>query len=174
MIGKHRKSHIPPNESPFLSHGECNNSVFETEFGRIGILICYERHFPMNWLMLRLNGAEIVVNPSAEEENSISERLWHVEARCAAAANGFFAVSVNRCGTESFKCGKSFKYFGSSYLASPDGFTSELLPRDCEGVLVSEIDLSSCQRVREEFSFHQNQHLEMYARSLARKVLKSD
>lgn len=172
VIGKYRKSHIPQIESSLLSPGGFDHLVLPTEFGKIGILICYERHFPLAWMMLGLNEAEIVFNPSSEDEDSLSERLWFVEARSAAAANGFFAVSVNRSGKESFKSGKSFKYFGLNYIASPDGFISESLPRDCDGLLVAEINLNSCQRVKNEFSFHQNQHLETYARNLTEKALK--
>lgn len=172
VIGKYRKSHIPPIESTTLKSGGFDFPVFETEFGKIGILICYERHFPLNWMMLGLNGAEIVFNPSAEDENSFSERLWLVESRNAAAANGFFTVAVNRSGNENFKSEKSFKYFGSNYVASPDGFMTECLPRNCDGLLVAEIDLNTCKRVRNELSFHQNQHLGVYAENLAEKAFK--
>lgn len=122
-------------------------------------------------MMLGLNGAQIVFNPSSEVENSFSERLWFVEARTAAAANGFFTVSVNRSGIEKFKSGRLFTYFGSNYIASPDSFMTDSLPPDCDGLLVAEIDLNTCQRVKDEFSFHQNQHLEVYSKKLASKAL---
>lgn len=65
-LGKHRKNHIPvTHESNFYTSGELGHPVFETEFGRIAINICYGRHHPQNWMMFGLNGAEIVFNPSA-------------------------------------------------------------------------------------------------------------
>lgn len=172
VIGKYRKNHIPPIEADFLHSGDFKHPVFETEFGKIGILICYERHFPLNWMMLGLNGAEIVFNPSSEEINSFSEKVWFVEGTSAAAANGFFTVSVNRVGTETFSDGNSHTYFGSNYFASPDGLKSPSLPKDSDGILIAEIDLNCCQRVRQELSFHKNQHLSIYADKLNKMCKK--
>lgn len=68
-LGKQRKNHIPRaseyNESKFYIAGNLGHPVFDTEFGKIGIDICYGRHHPQNWMMFGLNGAEIVFNPSA-------------------------------------------------------------------------------------------------------------
>lgn len=68
-LGKHRKNHIPRvgdfNESTYYLEGNTGHPVFETEFGKIAINICYGRHHPQNWMMFGLNGAEIVFNPSA-------------------------------------------------------------------------------------------------------------
>lgn len=166
ILGKHRKNHIPPIEAEFLSAGDFNHQVYETEFGKIGIVICYERHFPLNWLVLGLNGAEIVFNPSSEDEDSLSERMWLVEGRTAAVANGLFTVNVNRTGTENFSSGQSIKYFGSSYVAAPDGKVSPNLSQDYDGLLIVEVDLKACERAKEEFSFHRNQHLKKYVQQL--------
>lgn len=68
-LGKHRKNHIPRvgefNESTYFSEGNTGHPVFETQFGRIAINICFGRHHPQNWMMFGVNGAEIVFNPSA-------------------------------------------------------------------------------------------------------------
>lgn len=170
IVGKYRKSHIPPIEANHLERGDFDHPVFDTEFGKIGILICYERHFPLNWMMLALKGAEIVFNPSTEEKDSFSDRLWLVEERNAAAANGIFTVSVNRVGTESFLNGNSFSYFGSSYVASPDGFVTRSLQRNRDGLLVAEINMSLCQEVRETLSLHKNRHLDVYAKKLKESI----
>ncbi|CRK94062.1 CLUMA_CG007585, isoform A [Clunio marinus] len=160
IVGKYRKSHVPPIEASFLSSGDFNCPLFETEFGRIGILICYERHFPLCWLMLNRLGAEIVFNPSSEE------RLWLVEGRNAAFANGFFTVSTNRVGNEKFSNALNFNYFGSSYIACPLGFMTKTLPKSQDGILLADIDLNICRRVKENLSFHKNQHLEVYFKKL--------
>lgn len=103
VIGKHRKNHIPRvgdfNESTYYFEGDTGHPVFETQFGRIAINICYGRHHPQNWMMFGLNGAEIVFNPSATV-GGLSEPLWGIEARNAAIANSYFTVAINRVGTE--------------------------------------------------------------------------
>lgn len=105
VLGKAHKMHIPRvgdfNESTYYMEGQTGNPVFVTEFGNIGINICYGRHHPMHWQALGLNGAEIVFNPSATTA-SLSEHLWYIEARCAAIANHYFSVAVNRVGSETF------------------------------------------------------------------------
>ena len=104
-LGKHRKNHIPRvgdfNESSYYMEGNTGHPVFVTEFGKIGINICYDRHHPLSWMMLGFNGAEIVFNPSATV-GGLSEPMWAIEARNAAIANCYFAVGINRVGTEIF------------------------------------------------------------------------
>jgi len=135
--------------------GEQGHPVFETDFGRIGINICYGRHHPLNWLMLGLNGAEIVFNPSATIGN-LSEPMWDIEARCAAIANHYFTVSINRVGTEYYKHaftsgdGKPPKhefgmFYGSSYISAPDASRTPGLSRTRDGLLVTELDLNLCR-----------------------------
>lgn len=131
FLGKHRKNHIPPtHESNFYAAGHTGHPVFDTEFGRIAVNICYGRHHPQNWMMFGLNGAEIVFNPSAATKTMCS--FWYISARNAAIANGYFSVGVNRVGTELFDFeftpgngdGARHKlgpFGGSSYVAAPDG-----------------------------------------------------
>jgi predicted amidohydrolase len=96
--------------------------------------ICYGRHHPLNWTMFGLNNAEIVFNPSATV-GALSEPLWGIEARNAAIANSYFACAINRVGSETFPneftsgdgkpAHKDFGHFyGSSYVACPDGSRS--------------------------------------------------
>lgn len=105
VLGKHRKFHIPRvgdfNESTYYMEGDRGQQVFETEFGRVGINICYGRHHPLHWQALALNGAEVIFNPSATV-GALSEPLWPIEARNAAIANHCFTVAINRVGTETF------------------------------------------------------------------------
>ncbi len=181
IIGYHRKNHIPRvgdfNESTYYMEGETGHPVFATEFGKVGINICYGRHHPLNWLMFGLNGAEIVFNPSATV-GALSEPLWPIEARCAAIANNYFTLAINRIGTESFPneftsgdgnpAHKDFGHFyGSSYVTAPDGSRTPGLSRTRDGVLVSEIDLNHCQQVRDKWGFQMTQRLREYASSLA-------
>jgi len=167
VLGKSRKNHIPRigdfNESTYYMEGNTGHRVFQTAFGRIGVNICYGRHHPLNWLMYGLNGAEIVFNPSATV-GSLSEPMWGIEARCAAIANHYFTCSINRVGTESFEneftsadgfpAHKDFgEFYGSSYVAAPNGSRTQGLSRTKEGLLVASIDLNLCERVADKWCF---------------------
>lgn len=164
LIGKYRKHHLPPIEAAHLTSGEYDCPVFETEFGKIGILICYERHFPLKWLTLAQKGAEIIFNPSAEDVKSLSEKMWSIEGLNAAVANGVFTVLINRVGVETFD-EKSFKYFGSSYIASPYGVKTPASP-DKKTLLITGVNIGVIEEVKNEFSFHKNIQLKNYAEEL--------
>ncbi|XP_060256861.1 beta-ureidopropionase isoform X2 [Ovis aries] len=105
VLGKTRKNHIPRvgdfNESTYYMEGNLGHPVFQTQFGRIAVNICYGRHHPLNWLMFSINGAEIIFNPSATI-GALSESLWPIEARNAAIANHCFTCAINRVGQEHF------------------------------------------------------------------------
>eukprot|EP00123_Amoebidium_parasiticum_P001227 comp12270_c0_seq1/m.7092 comp12270_c0_seq1/g.7092 ORF comp12270_c0_seq1/g.7092 comp12270_c0_seq1/m.7092 type:complete len:389 (-) comp12270_c0_seq1:501-1667(-) len=177
VIGKHRKNHIPRvgdfNESTYYMEGNTGHPVFDTKFGKIAINICYGRHHPLNWAAFGLNGAEIVFNPSATV-GALSEPLWPIEARNAAIANGYFAVAINRVGTETFPneftsgdgkpAHKDFGHFyGSSYVAAPDGSRTPALSRTRDGLLVVEADLNLIRQVRDKWGFRMTQRIPLYA-----------
>ncbi|XP_067911543.1 beta-ureidopropionase isoform X2 [Heterodontus francisci] len=102
VLGKTRKNHIPRvgdfNESTYYMEGNTGHRVFQTQFGRIAVNICYGRHHPLNWLMYSINGAEIIFNPCATV-GELSEPMWPIEARNAAIANHCFTCAINRVGT---------------------------------------------------------------------------
>jgi beta-ureidopropionase len=188
VIGKHRKNHIPRendfNESTYYVEGNTGHPVFETQFGKIAINICYGRHHPQNWMMFGLNGADIVFNPSAEISGSLSDHMWFIEGRAAAVANSFFTVTINRVGVETYgneftsgdgkKAHKSMGYFyGSSYLAAPDGTRTPALPRDKDGILITEVDLNMCRQERDIHTFRMCQRLPLYAEGFT-KATKLD
>ncbi|XP_035691097.1 beta-ureidopropionase-like [Branchiostoma floridae] len=181
VMGKSRKNHIPRvgdfNESTYYMEGNTGHRVFQTQFGRIAINICFGRHHPLNWMMYGINGAEIVFNPSATV-GALSEPMWSIEARNAAIANSYFSVAINRVGTESFeseftsgdgkKAHHDFGHFyGSSYLAAPDGSRTPGLSRVDDGLLVTEVDLNLCRQVKDKWCFRMTARLDMYAESLA-------
>ncbi|XP_012253890.2 beta-ureidopropionase isoform X1 [Athalia rosae] len=187
IIGKHRKNHIPRvgdfNESTYYMEGDTGHPVFETRFGKIGINICYGRHHPQNWMMFGINGAEVVFNPSATV-GLLSEPLWPIEARNAAIANSYYTCAINRVGTEVFPnaftsgdgrpAHKDFGHFyGSSYVAAPDGSRTPGLSRHRDGLLVAELDLNLCRQSKDSWGFRMTQRLDLYARELA-EVVKSD
>ncbi len=184
IIGTHRKNHIPRvgdfNESTYYMEGNTGWPVFATAYGKIAVNICYGRHHPLNWLMFGLNGAEIVFNPSATV-GALSEPLWPIEARCAAIANNYYTVAINRIGTETFpnaftsgdgkEAHHDFGHFyGSSYVTAPDGSRTPGLSRVRDGVLVTEVDLNRCRQVRDKWGFQMTGRYAEYAQKLAEAV----
>ena len=156
--------------------GDTGHRIFATKFGRIAINICYGRHHPLNWMMYGLHGAQIVFNPSATV-GGLSEPLWGIEARNAAIANTYFSCAINRVGTESFPneftsgdgkpSHKDFGHFyGSSYVAAPDGSRTPGLSRVRDGLLVAEMDLNLIQQVQDKWMFRATQRLDMYKDSI--------
>lgn len=177
IIGKHRKNHIPRvgdfNESTYYMEGNTGHPVFETEFGRIAVNICYGRHHPLNWQVFGMNAAEIVFNPSATV-GELSEPMWPVEARNAAIANSYFVGAINRVGTEHFPrpftsgdgkpAHNDFGHFyGSSYVAGPDASCTPSLSRSRDGLLVASLDLNLCQQVKDKWGFRMTSRYDLYA-----------
>ncbi|XP_045596026.2 beta-ureidopropionase [Procambarus clarkii] len=183
-LGKSRKNHIPRvgdfNESTYYLEGDTGHVVFQTQFGRIAVNICYGRHHPQNWMMYGINGAEIVFNPSATV-GGLSEPLWGIEARNAAIANSYFTCAINRVGTETFPneftsadgkpAHKDFGHFyGSSYVAAPDGSRTPGLSRTHDGLLVCEMDLNLCRQMKDRWGFRMTQRLDLYTGSLSAAI----
>jgi len=184
VLGKSRKNHIPRvgdfNESTYYMEGNLGHPVFETPWGKIAINICYGRHHPQNWMMYSLNGAEIIFNPSATI-SGLSEPLWPIEARNAAIANHCFTVAINRVGSETFPNAFSSgdgkpahtefgHFYGSSYIAAPDGSRTPGLSRVEDGVLIAELDLNLCRQVSDQWGFKMTQRLDMYAKEMGEFV----
>lgn len=184
VIGKHRKRHIPRvgdyNESTYYFEGNDGNPVFQTEFGKIGINICYGRHHPLHWLMYGINGAQIVFNPSATTATH-SEPMWSVEARNAAITNSYFVACTNRVGTENFEheftsgdgqpAHKDFGWFyGSAYVSAPDGSRTPSLTRLRDGLMVSEADLNLCRQMKDKWGFQMTSRMDEYASLLGEAV----
>jgi len=187
VIGKTRKNHIPRvgdfNESTYYLEGNTGHRVFETIYGRIAVNICYGRHHPPNWMMYGVNGAEIVFNPSATV-GGLSEPMWPIEARNAAIANSYFTCAINRVGTETFPrefssgdgkpAHKDFGHFyGSSYVAAPDGSRTPGLSRTRDGLLIVSVDLNLCRQIKDKWCFRMTQRLDLYASSL-NEAIKHD
>ena len=120
-LGKYRKTHIPHVkgfwEKFYFRPGNLGYPVFETAVGKIGVYICYDRHFPEGARALGLNGAELVFIPSATSRG-LSEYLWRVEQVSHALANGYFVGTINRTGIEPLG---DDDFYGQSYFVDPRG-----------------------------------------------------
>lgn len=163
-LGKYRKTHIPQLsgfwEKFYFRPGNLGYPVFETAVGKIGVYICYDRHFPEGARALGLNGAEIVFIPSATSRG-LSQHLWRIEQTSHAIANGYFVGTINRVGTE-----KDFgpnDYYGQSYFCTPRGeFVGEVGDAYKEELIVRDLDLDLIREVREVWQFYRDRRPEMY------------
>jgi N-carbamoylputrescine amidase len=162
-LGKYRKTHIPQVagfwEKFFFKPGNSDWPVFETAFCKLGVYICYDRHFPEGWRALALNGAEYIVNPSATVAG-LSQYLWELEQPASAAANGVFIGAINRVGDEApWNIGT---FYGSSYIVNPRGKIEAQASGDQDELLVHEIDLDMVREVRNKWQFFRDRRPELY------------
>jgi N-carbamoylputrescine amidase len=165
ILGKYRKNHIPHTsgfyEKFFFKPGNLGYPVFQTRYAKIGVYICYDRHFPDGARILGLNGAEIVYNPSATVAG-LSQYLWKLEQPAHAAANGNFWGCINRVGTEApWNVGK---FYGSSYFVNPRGEIFAQASEDNDELLVAEFDLEMIDQVRNIWQFFRDRRPETYGR----------
>ncbi len=163
-LGKYRKTHIPhclPGfwEKFYFRPGNLGYPVWQTAFGKIGIYICYDRHFPDGARCLGLNGAEIVFNPSATVAG-LSEYLWKLEQPAHAVANQYFICAINRVGVEQpWAIGE---FYGQSYICNPRGQILAMASRDKDELLVHEIDLDEIEEVRNIWQFYRDRRPDQY------------
>ncbi len=163
-LGKYRKTHIPhvaPGfwEKFYFRPGNLGYPVFDLGFARVGVYICYDRHFPEGARALGLNGAEIVFNPSATVAG-LSEHLWKLEQPAHAVANGYFIGAINRVGVEApWNIGE---FYGSSYFCDPRGRIILQASRDRDEVVTAELDLDLIGEVRRTWQFFRDRRPDMY------------
>jgi N-carbamoylputrescine amidase len=163
-LGKYRKHHIPhvhPGfwEKFYFTPGDSGYPVFNTKFGRVGVYICYDRHFPEGARVLGMNGAEIVFNPSATVAG-LSEHLWELEQPAHAVANGYFVGAINRVGRE--KPWDIGEFYGKSYFCNPRGQIFAQASRNKDEVLVADLDLDMIAEVRKTWQFFRDRRPDSY------------
>ena len=163
-LGKYRKNHIPQTagfwEKYFFKPGNLGYPVFDTKYCKVGVYICYDRHFPEGARLLGLNGAEIVFNPSATVAG-LSQYLWKLEQPAHAVANGYFMGCINRVGTEApWNIGK---FYGSSYFVDPRGQFLAEASEDDDELVVADLDLGMIEEVRQTWQFYRDRRPDSYA-----------
>ncbi|MGD0697195.1 MAG: nitrilase-related carbon-nitrogen hydrolase [Terriglobia bacterium] len=164
-LGKYRKHHIPhchPGfwEKFYFTPGNLGYPVFETRYAKVGVYICYDRHFPEGARVLGLKGAEIVFNPSATVAG-LSEYLWELEQPAHAVANGYFVAAINRVGHE--KPWDIGEFYGKSYFCNPRGKIIAQASRDKDELLIADLDLDMIRQVRSTWQFFRDRRPESYA-----------
>ena len=164
VLGKYRKTHIPHVgpcfwEKFYFKPGNLGYPVWETSVGRVGILICYDRHFPEPARALGLKGAELVFNPSATVK-SLSRYLWELEQPAHAVANGYWIGAINRVGVETPL--NEAQFYGSSYFCDPRGKIIAQASETEDEVLVADLDLDMNRQVRNTWQFLRDRRPESY------------
>ncbi len=163
-LGKYRKTHIPhvaPGfwEKFYFRPGNLGYPCFDTAFARIGVYICYDRHFPEGARALGLNGAEIIFNPSATVAG-LSEYLWKLEQPAHAVANGYFVGAINRVGTEApWNIGE---FYGQSYFCDPRGQMLAVGTRDQDELIVADLNMDMIKEVRNTWQFFRDRRPDAY------------
>jgi N-carbamoylputrescine amidase len=163
-LGKYRKNHIPQVqgfwEKFYFRPGNLGYPVFDTAVGRIGVYICYDRHFPEGWRALGLAGAKIVFNPSATSRG-LSAYLWKLEQPASAVANEYFIGAINRVGIESDFGGNDF--YGTSYFVDPEGkFVGDVGHDHDPELIVRDLDLNLLDTVRDRWQFYRDRRPDAY------------
>lgn len=163
-LGKYRKTHIPQVagfwEKFFFKPGASGWPVFNTAYCKLGVYICYDRHFPEGWRALALNGAEYIVNPSATVAG-LSEYLWKLEQPASAVANGCWIGAINRVGVEGpWNIGE---FYGQSYFVNPRGQIEKIASRDKDELIVHDLNMDMVREVRDLWQFFRDRRPETYA-----------
>ncbi|MBI2376063.1 MAG: acyltransferase [Deltaproteobacteria bacterium] len=162
-LGKYRKMHIPHTsqfwEKFYFKPGNLGYPTFQTKYAKIGVYICYDRHFPEGARLLGLHGAEIVFNPSATVAG-LSQYLWKLEQPAHAVANGYFIAASNRVGTEGpWNIGR---FYGTSYFCDPRGNFLAIGSEDKDELVVADLDLDMIEEVRRTWQFYRDRRPDSY------------
>lgn len=167
-LGKYRKMHIPEDpgfhEKYYFTPGDLGYKVFKTQFGTIGTLICWDQWFPEAARLTAMQGAQILVYPTAiaslpEEADTHADRYldaWITVQRSHAIANGCFVASVNRTGREG-----ALSFWGNSFVCDPLGHILCRAGKNPE-ILVQTIDLDDVERVRRTWPFFRDRRVDSY------------
>ena len=162
-LGKYRKNHLPQVkgfwEKFYFRPGNLGYPVFDTAVGRIGVYICYDRHFPEGWRALGLAGAKIVFNPSATSRG-LSAYLWQLEQPAAAVANEYYIGAINRVGVEPLG---DNDFYGGSYFVDPRGqLVGEAASDTGDEVIVRDLDMGKLTEVRDLWQFYRDRRPDSY------------
>lgn len=177
-LGKYRKMHIPDDpgyyEKFYFTPGDLGYKVWQTKFGKIGVLICWDQWYPEAARITSLMGADILFYPTAigwdlhEKNQAINQEqydAWQTIQRSHAIANGLYVVSVNRVGTEANQ-----KFWGGSFIANPHGRLLYLASHDQEETHVETLDLEKTEYYRTTWPFLRDRRIDSYDGILKRYI----
>lgn len=168
LLGRARMVHITDyeafHEKGYYTPGDTGVPVFETSVGRIGVAICYDRHYPEQMRALALSGAEVVVIPQAGAVGEWPDGLYEAELRVAAFQNGYFTALCNRVGPE-----EKLIFAGESFVCGPDGKVLARAGSGTEEILVADLDLGEIESCHARRLFLPDRRPELYSDWLIRR-----
>lgn len=184
IAGKYRKMHIPDDpayyEKFFFTPGDLGFEPIDTSVGRLGVLVCWDQWYPEAARLMALRGAELLIYPTAigwestdtAEEKERQQNAWIISQRAHAVANGVPVVSVNRVGHEADTTGATngIQFWGSSFIAGPQGEFLYHAPSDYEVVKVVTINMERCEQVRRWWPFLRDRRIDAYT-NLTRRFI---
>lgn len=163
LLGVTRMMHITEyacfHEQHYYAKGDTDALVYDTAVGRVGVAICYDRHYPEYMRRLGEHGAQLVVIPQAGAVGEWPEGLFEAELRVAAFQNGYFAALANRVGAE-----PRLTFAGESFVVDPEGVVLARAPEGEEAILYADLDLSRCATSTARRLFWRDRRPEVYAR----------
>ncbi|MCF6169405.1 MAG: hypothetical protein L3J66_00320 [Bacteroidales bacterium] len=161
LLGKTQMVHIPDyenfHEQCYYTPGKQGASVYETAVGKIGVAICYDRHFPEYMRALGVAGAELVVVPQAGAEGEWTDGLYEAEIQVAAFQNGYFTALCNRVGKE-----EKLNFSGESFVCNPDGKVIARAGLQKDEILICDIDLEQVKTSHAKRLFLEDRRPELY------------
>lgn len=184
IAGKYRKMHIPDDpayyEKFYFTPGDLGFEPIDTSVGRLGVLVCWDQWYPEAARLMAMRGAQMLIYPTAigwessdtDQEKSRQREAWITVQRGHAVANGLPVVTVNRVGYESDPSGVTggIQFWGSSFVAGPQGEFLYQAPDDAEAVAVVDIDMKRSEQVRRWWPFLRDRRIDSFS-GLTRRFL---
>ncbi|BCS53143.1 carbon-nitrogen hydrolase [Geobacter sp. SVR] len=182
IAGTYRKMHIPDDpgfyEKFYFTPGDLGFNPVKTSLGKLGVLVCWDQWYPEGARLMALAGADLLIYPTAigwdpldsEAEKERQREAWIISQRGHAVANGLPVLAVNRVGFEasSDKPETGIRFWGSSFVAGPQGEVLAEATRDKEEILMAEIDLRRSETVRRIWPFLRDRRIDAYGDILKR------
>jgi N-carbamoylputrescine amidase len=182
LLGLYRKMHIPDDplyfEKYYFTPGDLGFRTFDTRFGRIGVLVCWDQWFPEGARLTALQGADVLLYPTAigwhpkekAEFGVAQHQAWELIQRSHALANGVFVGAVNRVGHEG-QAGGGLEFWGASFVSDPFGQVVQRAGHDREETLVVSCDRGRIEDVRRNWPFLRDRRIDAYG-DLTRRFLR--
>ena len=176
IAGKYRKMHIPDDpayyEKFYFTPGDMGFHPIQTSLGRLGVMVCWDQWYPEGARLMAMRGAELLIYPTAigyessdtPDEQERQREAWTTVQRGHAVANGLPVITVNRVGHEPDPSGQTngIQFWGSSFVAGPQGELIYRAPNDKEDLKVIDVDMERSEHVRRWWPFLRDRRIECY------------
>jgi N-carbamoylputrescine amidase len=175
ILGLYRKMHIPDDpayyEKFYFTPGDLGFHIFPTEFGNLGVLVCWDQWFPEAARLVALRGADVIFYPTAigwhpaekAEHGAVQRDAWRTVQRGHAIANGVYVAAINRVGVETLAGPPGLEFWGTSFLCDPQGVVLAEASTEREEILIGTVDPAHIEDVRRNWPFLRDRRIDAYA-----------